>query len=96
MIGESEGCDRTPPREMLRTAISRPEAALHRTGCWSVPEANADSHGLEFIELGIQSRKVEVYRSKDAQETVYNDTIPQDHGDFHLVVVGTRNPDYIH
>jgi hypothetical protein len=37
-----------------------------------------------------------VYRSKDAQQTVYNDTIPQDHGDFHLVVVGTRNPDYIH
>jgi hypothetical protein len=62
----------------------------------SVPEANAESHGREFIELGIQNRKVEVYRSKDAQQTVYNDTIPQGHGDFHLVVVGTRNPDYIH
>jgi len=37
-----------------------------------------------------------VYRSKDAQQTVYNDTIPQDHGDFHLVVVGIRNPDYSH
>jgi hypothetical protein len=62
----------------------------------SVPEANAESHGREFIELGIQNRKVDVYRSKDAQQTVYNDTIPQGHGDFHLVVVGARNPDYIH
>ena len=56
----------------------------------------AAEYNLEFIEPGIQNHKVEVYRSKDAQQTVYNDTIPQDHGDFHLVVVGTRNPDYIH
>jgi hypothetical protein len=56
----------------------------------------AAEYDLEFIEPGIQNHKVEVYRSKDARETVYNDTIPQDHGDFHLVVVGIRNPDYIH
>ena len=56
----------------------------------------AAEYNLEFIEPGIQNHKVEVYRSKDARETVYNDTIPQDHGDFHLVVVGIRNPDYIH
>jgi hypothetical protein len=56
----------------------------------------AAEYNLEFIEPGIQNHKVEVYRSKDAQETVYNDTIPQDHGDFHLVVVGIRNPDYSH
>ena len=56
----------------------------------------AAEYNLEFIEPGIQNHKVEVYRSKDAQQAVYNDTIPQDHGDFHLVVVGIRNPDYIH
>jgi hypothetical protein len=45
----------------------------------------AAEYNLEFIEPGIQDHKVEVYRSKDAQETVYNDTIPQDHGGFHKV-----------
>jgi hypothetical protein len=56
----------------------------------------AAEYNLDFIEPGVKNHKVEVYRSKDAQQTVYNDTIPQDHGDFHLVVVGIRNPDYIH
>ena len=56
----------------------------------------AAEYNLQLIEPGIQNHKVEVYRSKDAQETVYNGTIPQDHGDFHLIVVGIRNPDYSH
>ena len=51
---------------------------------------------LEFIEPGLQSRKVKVYRTQDAAEAVYKDTIPLDQGGFQIIVVGTRNPDYVH
>jgi hypothetical protein len=57
---------------------------------------SAAEYNLDFIEPGVKNHKVEVHRSKDARETVHNDTIPQDHGNFHPVAVGIRNPDYIH
>jgi hypothetical protein len=53
-------------------------------------------YSLEFIEPGLQSRKVKVYRTRDAAEAVYRDTIPLDQGGFQIIVVGTRNPDYVH
>ena len=88
------GTVKTPGTATHHLVVHEPPAQKRVT---SGHHANpAAEYNLEFIEPGIQNHKVEVYRSKDAQETVYNDTIPQDHGDFHLVVVGTRNPDYIH
>jgi hypothetical protein len=53
-------------------------------------------YSLEYIEPGLQSRKVKVYRTRDAAEQIYKDTIPLDRGGFQLIVVGTRNPDYVH
>lgn len=58
--------------------------------------SGATAYSLEFIEPGLQNRRVKVYRSHDAAETVYGDTIPLDKGGFQLIVIGTRNPDYIH
>jgi hypothetical protein len=51
---------------------------------------------FEFIEPGLQNRKVKVFRTNDAAEQVYKDTIPLDQGGFRIIVVGTRNPDYVH
>jgi hypothetical protein len=53
-------------------------------------------HSLEFIEPGLQRRTVKVYRTRDAAEMLYQDTIPLDRGGFQLIVIGTRNPSYIH
>ncbi|MFP6801293.1 MAG: hypothetical protein VCA39_19535 [Pseudomonas sp.] len=53
-------------------------------------------YGLEMIEPGVQNHRVEVYRSHDALEQIHNDVIPMDEGDFHLTVIGTRKPDYMH
>jgi hypothetical protein len=58
--------------------------------------AEPAGHTLEFIEPGLQSRKVKVYRTGDAAERLYKDTIPLDKGGFQIIVVGTRNPDYVH
>ena len=58
--------------------------------------AETSAYTLEFIEPRLQSRKVKVYRTNDAAEQVYKDTIPLDQGGFQIIVVGTRNPDYIH
>ena len=58
--------------------------------------AMAGEYNLEFIEPGVQNHKVEVYRSKDAKQAVYDDVNPESGGDFHLTVVGIRNPDYSH
>jgi hypothetical protein len=58
--------------------------------------AGPHPYSLEFIEPGIQNHKVEVYRSKDAQQVTYRDINPQDAGGFHLKVIGTRNPEYIY
>jgi hypothetical protein len=53
------------------------------------------TYSFEFIEPGLQSRTVEVYRTHDAAEEVYKDTIPLDEGGFQIIVVGMRNPDYV-
>ena len=53
-------------------------------------------YSLEYIEPGLQSRKVKVYRTRDAAEQIYKDTIPLDQGGFQVIVVGARNPDYVH
>ncbi|MBN8438998.1 MAG: hypothetical protein J0L95_13290 [Candidatus Accumulibacter sp.] len=53
------------------------------------------AYNFEFIEPGLQCRKVKVYRTNDAAEQLYKDTIPLDQGGFQIIVVGTRNPDYI-
>jgi hypothetical protein len=58
--------------------------------------AEPAAYTLEFIEPGLQSRKVKVYRTGDAAEQLYKDTIPLDQGGFQIIVVGTRNPDYVH
>jgi hypothetical protein len=59
-------------------------------------EGVASLYTFEFIEPGLQNRKVKVYRTNDATELVYKDTIPLDQGGFQIIVVGTRNPDYVH
>ena len=56
---------------------------------------NEPAYSLEFIEPGLQNRKVKVYRTNDAAEQVYKDTIPLDKGGFQIVIVGTRNPEYV-
>jgi hypothetical protein len=53
-------------------------------------------YSFEFIEPGLQHRKVKVYRTRDAAEEVYKDTIPLDQGGFQLIIIGTRNPSYVH
>jgi hypothetical protein len=53
-------------------------------------------YSFEFIEPGLQNRKVKVYRTRDAAEAIYKDTIPLDQGGFQLIVIGTRNPEYVH
>jgi len=58
--------------------------------------AEPAAYTLEFIEPGLQSRKVKIYRTGDAAEQLYKDTIPLDQGGFQIIVVGTRNPDYVH
>jgi hypothetical protein len=57
--------------------------------------AASAAYSLEFIEPGLQSRTVEVYRTHDAAEEIYKDTIPLDEGGFQIIIVGTRNPDYV-
>jgi len=56
---------------------------------------NEPAYSLEFIEPGLQNRKVKVYRTNDAAEQVYKDTIPLDKGGFQIVIVVTRNPEYV-
>jgi len=53
-------------------------------------------YSFEFIEPGLQHRKVKVYRTRDAAEALYKDTIPLDQGGFQVIVIGTRNPSYVH
>ena len=67
-----------------------------QTSITSGDHAGSQVYNLEFIEPGIQNHKVEVYRSKDLQERIYQDTIPLDAGGFHLRVIGMRNPSYSH
>jgi hypothetical protein len=60
------------------------------------PAVAPSAYTFEFIEPGLQNRKVKVFRTNDAAEQVYRDTIPLDQGGFQIIVVGTRNPDYVH
>ncbi|MBS1144942.1 MAG: hypothetical protein H6R14_2348, partial [Proteobacteria bacterium] len=78
-----------PPSHQL--AIHEPNRPMPVT---SGDHQGAQVYSFEFIEPGIQNHKVEVYRSRDAQEVIYKDTIPMDAGGFHLRVIGIRNPDY--
>jgi hypothetical protein len=48
----------------------------------------------EIVEPGIQNQRVELYRSNDAKEVLYQDVIPMDKTGFHLTVIGTRPPIY--
>ena len=48
----------------------------------------------EVVEPGIQNRTVELYRSNDAEEVLYQDVIPMDKTGFHLTVIGIRPPNY--
>jgi hypothetical protein len=48
----------------------------------------------EIVEPGIQNQRVELYRSNDAEEVLYQDVIPMDKTGFHLTVIGTRPPTY--
>ncbi|MEP5321596.1 hypothetical protein, partial [Marinobacter alexandrii] len=48
----------------------------------------------EVVEPGFQNRSVELYRSNDAEEVLYQDVIPMDKTGFHLTVIGIRPPDY--
>ena len=48
----------------------------------------------QVIEPGIHNRRVELYRSNDAEEVLYKDVIPMDKTGFHLIVFGTRPPTY--
>lgn len=59
-------------------------------------DGSVSMYNLEFIEPGLQHRKVKVYRTNDAAEQIYKDTIPLDKGGFQIIVIGTRNPDYVH
>ena len=52
-------------------------------------------YSLEFIEPGLQRRTVKVYRTRDAAEMLYQDTIPLDRGGFQVIVICTRNPSCI-
>ena len=53
------------------------------------------SYGFNVIEPGIQNKKVAVYRSNDAREMLYKDTITMDNTGFLLIDLGIRDPDYI-
>ena len=59
-------------------------------------DGSVSMYNLEFIEPGLQHRKVKVYRTNDAAEQIYKDMIPLDKGGFQIIVIGTRNPDYVH
>jgi hypothetical protein len=48
----------------------------------------------QIVEPGIQNREVELYRSNDTEEVLYQDVIPMDKTGFHLTVIGTRPPIY--
>jgi hypothetical protein len=48
----------------------------------------------EIVEPGIQNQRVELYRSNDAKEVLYQDVIPMDKTGFHLTIIGTRPPTY--
>ena len=48
----------------------------------------------EIVEPGIQNQRVELYRSNDAKEVLYQDVIPMDKTGFHLTVIGIRPPNY--
>jgi hypothetical protein len=48
----------------------------------------------EIVEPGIQNQRVELYRSNDAKEVLYQDVIPMDKTGFHLTIIGTRPPIY--
>ena len=78
-----------PTHQLVLHQNPRPQPITsgHHTG--------PDKYSLEFIEPGIQNHKVEVYRSRDAQQAVYKDTIPLDAGSYHLRVIGIRDPAYI-
>jgi len=58
-------------------------------------QAGMSAYTLEFIEPGLQNRKVEVYRHADVRELLYKDTIPLDQGVAQFIVIGTRNPEYV-
>jgi hypothetical protein len=53
------------------------------------------AYNLEIIEPGIQNKEVAVYRSNDAREMLYKDTITMDHKGYLLIDIGTRDPDYV-
>jgi hypothetical protein len=79
-----------PTQQYLVQHSSTPAVPL------SAPGYRDAQYGLEMIEPGVENHRVEVYRSHDALEQVYKDTIPMDEGDFNLIVIGIRTPDYMH
>jgi hypothetical protein len=89
--GQTPQDPRPPTHEVV---VHQPQMPPSVTSGDPVPSGRP--YTLEVIEPGIQNHKVEVYRSKDAQERIYQDTIPLDAGGFHLKVMGIRNPGYSH
>jgi hypothetical protein len=53
------------------------------------------TYNFNVIEPGIQNKEVAVYRSNDAREMLYKDTIIMDQTGFSLIDLGIRDPDYI-
>jgi len=52
------------------------------------------TYTFEVVEPGIQNKEVKVFRSNDAEEMVYKDTIAMDKTGFSLTVIGIRSPNY--
>ena len=92
-----------PPQQLSPHLAGIPPASHHlviHPGHSGQPVTSGDHQGpakysYEFIEPGIQNHKVEVYRSHDARQLIYKDTIPLDAGAYHLRVIGIRDPGYI-
>jgi len=61
----------------------------------SGPHVAETGYNFNVIEPGIQNKQVAVYRSNDAREMLYKDTIILDNTGFLFIDLGIRDPDYV-
>ena len=74
----------TQPVQPHHVVLAKPNPVSVAASTWTT----------EITEPGLENRQVELYRSEDAEEVLYQDVIPMDKTGFHLTVFGLRAPSY--
>jgi len=66
----------------------------HQTVDFSALHSGDVTYIDEVVEPGIQNKSAKIYRSNDAKEDEFKDSIPMDNAGFHLRVLGIKEPNF--